>query len=107
MYIVILITVSNKEESERIAHELIKNKLVACVNMLEGVTSLFWWEGKIDKAKEVLLVAKSKKEKLAKIIRCVKSLHSYEVPEIIALPIIGGNRAYLKWIDISLAATSK
>lgn len=102
MYIVIFITASNKKEAKRLAQALIRNKLAACVNIIDAVTSLFWWQGKIDKANEVMLVAKSKKEKLAKIIACVKSLHSYQVPEIIALPIIGGNSAYLKWIEESL-----
>ncbi|KPK96482.1 MAG: hypothetical protein AMJ95_14040 [Omnitrophica WOR_2 bacterium SM23_72] len=106
MYIVILITASNKKEARRIALALIKKRLASCVNILGLVTSLFWWKGKIDKANEALLVAKSKKEKLAKIVTCVKSLHSYQVPEIIALPIIGGNSAYLKWIDESLRNSS-
>ncbi|KPK98189.1 MAG: hypothetical protein AMJ95_05635 [Omnitrophica WOR_2 bacterium SM23_72] len=103
MYIVILITASNKREAKRIASALIQKKLAACVNIVEDVASLFWWQDKADKAKEVLLVVKSKKEKLARVITCVKSLHSYQVPEIIALPIIDGNSAYLKWIDSSLA----
>ncbi|MFH0826843.1 MAG: divalent-cation tolerance protein CutA [Candidatus Omnitrophota bacterium] len=102
MHIVILITAPNKTEAKRIASALIRKKLAACVNIAEGLTSLFWWKGKVDKANEALLVVKSKKEKLAKVITCVKSLHSYQVPEIIALPIIGGNSAYLKWIDDSL-----
>ena len=102
MHIVIFITASNKKEAKRLAQGLIRKKLAACVNIVDGLTSLFWWQGKIDKAKETLLVVKSRKAKLAKIMACVKAMHSYEVPEIIALPIVGGNSAYLKWIDSSL-----
>ena len=87
-YIVIFITVSNKKEAQRIAKELIRQKLAACVNIVEKVESLFWWQAKVERAREALLIVKTKKELLNKLIRLVKSLHSYTVPEIIALPII-------------------
>jgi len=102
MYIVIFITVSNKKEAKRIASGLIRNKLAACVNIALKIESFFWWQGKPDKAKEMLLIAKSKKQNFNKIIKLVKSLHSYEVPEIIALPVAAGYKPYLKWIDESL-----
>jgi periplasmic divalent cation tolerance protein len=102
MYIVIFITCSNKQEAGKISEQLVKNKLVACVNIVGAVESVFWWRGKVDQANEVLLIAKSKRTKLARIARLVKSIHSYEVPEIIALPIIGGYRPYLDWIDESV-----
>lgn len=104
MYIVILITCANKKEARAIAGGLIKDKLAACVNILAGVESTFWWENKVERQEEVMLVVKSKKTKLARIIKKVKSLHSYSVPEIIALPIIAGDRHYLKWIDESLGS---
>ncbi len=103
MYIVIFITASSKEEAEKIGHKLVENKLAACVNIIEPISSLFWWQAKIDRASESLLIIKSKKSKLPKIIKLIKSIHSYEVPEIIALPIIGGEKKYLRWIDESLA----
>lgn len=102
MYIVIFITASNKEEAEKIANKLVENKLAACVNIIDNVQSIFWWEGKPDSAKEALLVIKSNKSRLSRIIKLVKSLHSYKVPEIIALPIIAGDKNYLKWLDESL-----
>ena len=102
MYIVIFVTASNKKEAKGIAEALVRDKLVACANIIDKLESVFWWEGKVDRAEEVLLVIKSKKEKLAKIIKRVRSLHSYQVPEIIALPIVGGYQPYLKWIDESL-----
>jgi periplasmic divalent cation tolerance protein len=107
MYIVIFVTASNKKEAKRIAGALVRHKLVACVNILDSVSSFFWWQGKVDKAAETLLIIKSKKDRLPKIIQCVKSLHSYQVPEIIAVPIVAGNRAYLRWIDASLATRHK
>ncbi len=101
-YSLIFITCPNKIEAKRIACQLLENKLAACVNIVGKIKSLFWWEGKVDKANEVLLIIKSKKSKLAKIIKQVKLLHSYQVPEIIVIPIIGGNKVYLKWIDESI-----
>lgn len=101
MYAVIFITCANKKEAGRIAKALVKNKLAACVNIVDKIESIFWWQGKVDLASEALLIMKSKREKLTKIIKLVKSMHSYEVPEIIALPIIGGYRPYLEWIDES------
>lgn len=102
MYIVILVTASNKREAQKIATGLVKAKLAACVNIIDKVDSLFFWEARIDQAKESLLIIKSKKEKFPSIIKLVKSLHSYKVPEIIALPVISGDKPYLRWIDAAL-----
>jgi periplasmic divalent cation tolerance protein len=99
MYILIFITSANKKEAERIAQELIKHKLAACVNIVKDIKSVFWWQARVDKADEILLIAKSTKAKFNRIVKKVKSLHSYDVPEIIALPIIAGNKGYLEWID--------
>jgi len=101
MHIVIFITCANKKEAGRIATALVKSRLVACVNVLGNIESIFWWQGKVDKAKETLLIIKTKKPLLGKLIKKVKSLHSYTVPEIIALPIIAGSKEYLKWINES------
>ena len=103
MYVIIFITTASKSEAEKIAHGILKRKIAACVNIVDNVKSLFWWESKIDSAKEVLLMVKSKRSKLNKIIKFVKSVHSYDVPEIIALPIIGGFKPYLEWIDGSVS----
>src|SRR3989338_9331518 len=94
--IVIFITVSNQEEAGKIADALVKKRLVACVNIINSIKSIFHWKGKIDSADEILLIAKSVKRNFNKIVKEVKRLHSYECPEIIALPIIAGNEDYLK-----------
>jgi|SRR3989338_1957536 len=101
MHIVVLVTASSKKEGQKLASCLLQEKLAACVNVIDGVNSLFRWQGKIDKAKEALLIIKTRKTLFNKLLKKVKSLHSYEVPEIIALPIIAGNKKYLDWIDDS------
>ncbi|MFH1191037.1 MAG: divalent-cation tolerance protein CutA [Candidatus Omnitrophota bacterium] len=102
MYIIVLVTAKDKKEAQKISVGLVKAKLAACVNIVDGVNSIFFWAGKIDQAKELLLLIKSKQEKLSQIIKLVRSLHSYEIPEIIAIPIIAGDRPYLRWIDAAL-----
>ena len=102
MHTVIFVTASGKEEADKIAENIIQNKLAACVNIISNIESVFWWEGKIDRAQEVLLVIKSVESKVGEIIAAVKSLHSYEVPEIIALPITAGFKPYLDWINESI-----
>ena len=76
---------------------------MACVNIVPKVSSHFWWEDKLDSAEECLLIVKTKSSLLPEIIALVKGVHSYDVPEIIALPIIGGNQDYLHWIEESLS----
>ncbi len=100
-YIVVLVTAKDKKEAGKIARGLLRAKLIACANIIEGVQSLFWWQGKIDSSKEVLLVLKTKKILFRKVLNQVKSLHSYQTPEIIALPLVAGSEDYLAWISSS------
>ena len=102
MYIVVFVTASSKKEAKLISTSLLEEKLAACVNILELAGSYFWWEGKIDYAKEILLIIKTKKKMLSKVVKAVKLKHSYTVPEVIAMPVIGGNRDYLRWIGESV-----
>lgn len=101
-FIVILITCSTDKEAKKIANTLLTQKKAACVNILHRVNSLFWWQGKIDSANEVLLVVKTESHLFDYIVKLVKKIHSYDVPEIIALPVIGGNKEYLEWISESV-----
>ena len=102
MNVVIFVTAPNKEEAGKIADKLIRDKLAACVNIIAGVESVFRWEGKIERANEALLIIKSTEENQHKIINTVKSLHSYEVPEIICMRISAGFKPYLDWINESV-----
>ena len=98
-HIVVFITVADEEEARLISRVLLKQKKAACINIIPGVNSLFWWQEKIDSAQESLLVIKTRSVLLDEITQLVKEIHSYDVPEIIALPIIGGNKDYLEWVD--------
>lgn len=104
--IVVLVTTSDRAEAERVAARLIERRLVACVNMVEGVSSHFIWKGRLEQATECLLIAKSVRRVFGSLTREVRAAHSYEVPEIIALPIVEGDAAYLAWIAEIVAAES-
>lgn len=101
MHLVIFVSAGSKKEAEKIASCLLKERLAACVNIMKDVDSHFWWQGKLNKTKEALLIIKTRKSLFARLVKKVKSLHSYKVPEIIALPIIAGHKPYLDWIDES------
>ena len=96
--IVVLITAGSDDESARIAQALVDEHLAACVNIIPAIQSVFFWEGRTQTARESLLICKSRASLLQNIIGRVKSLHSYSVPEIIALPIVGGSSDYLAWV---------
>jgi periplasmic divalent cation tolerance protein len=99
-----MVMCASKKEARAIAGSLLKKKLVACANIIGAVSSEFWWRGKIDKAAETLLLMKTVKSNFRRIESEVKRLHSYEVPEIIALPVIAGSEDYLGWIRKSADA---
>jgi periplasmic divalent cation tolerance protein len=98
-HVAILITASSAEEAQKIAHHLVAEHLVACANIVFSIQSVFYWQEKVCDEKEVLLICKSRGSLFEKISRRVKELHSYTVPEIIALPIVQGSKDYLHWID--------
>lgn len=102
VYTVIFVTTKNKTEARKIAQRLLKERLAACINIVGGMESLFWWQGNIDKAQEALMIIKTKRKLFEKIVSKVKLWHSYQNPEIIALPIQAGSWNYLKWIDENL-----
>lgn len=96
--IVVLITAGSEAEATTIARALVEKELVACVNILPGIRSIFQWEGKVTEEQEVLLMAKTVSKVFQEVAATVKSLHSYSVPEVIALPIQEGLPEYLNWI---------
>jgi len=97
--ILVLITCATSQEAERIARELVEQRLAACVNVVPHVRSLFSWENALCVEEEVLLVVKTRRSRFRQLAVSVRTLHSYRVPEIIALPIVEGSARYLKWID--------
>jgi periplasmic divalent cation tolerance protein len=98
-YIIVLVTTASKQEAEKIAEQVLKERLIACANIIGPVSSLFHWSGKTEKAEEYLVLMKSRKDLFEKLAKTVKALHSYEVPEILALPIVVGSKAYLDWLN--------
>jgi len=97
-YVVVFITTAADEEAELISRVLLEQRKAACVNIVPRVSSLYWWQGNIDSSKESLLVIKTKASLLDEIVKLVKEIHSSDIPEIIAVPIIGGSEDYLEWI---------
>jgi periplasmic divalent cation tolerance protein len=100
--IVVLMTAGNNEEAARLADMLIGAHLAACVQILPEMESVYRWQGKIERQPEVLLLAKTSRSKFDELEREVRALHSYETPEIVALPIIAGSTPYLEWLNASL-----
>jgi len=98
--VVVLVTCSGLAEAREIAKAVVEARLAACVNILPGaVTSIYRWKGKVESAKERLLLIKTSRRRLAKLRTEIDKLHSYDVPEFIALPITAGSRKYLNWMD--------
>jgi periplasmic divalent cation tolerance protein len=101
--IVVFVTCASAREARRIATALVSKRLAACGNIFGApVFSIYRWKGKVEKAREVLLILKSTRKAFAALEREVRRLHSYETPEIIALPIAAGSHAYLKWLQDSV-----
>ena len=100
-YCVVFVTAKDVVEAEKISQELLQKKLAACVNIVSKIKSFFWWKGTIDQEDESFLIIKTRAALLDELTAAVKAAHSYTVPEIIALPILGGNPDYLKWITES------
>ncbi|MDG6222246.1 MAG: divalent-cation tolerance protein CutA [Candidatus Bathyarchaeota archaeon] len=101
-YIIVLMTVSSKSEAEDIIQKLLEEHLIACANILDAVCSLFWWKEKIEQENETLVLMKSSEELFKKLTKRIQDLHSYEVPEILALPILDGSQSYLDWMKTAL-----
>ena len=99
MYLVVLVTCPGEKEAEIISRSLLKERLAACVNVVPNLTSFFWWNKKVHKSGEVLLMIKTKKKNLREIVKNIKQEHQYENPEVIALPIVGGSKEYMQWIE--------
>lgn len=98
-YCIVKSTASNKEEAVKLSRFLVENKLIACANIIENITSIYNWDGKLNQDNEVLIIMKTKIELYDKVEEAIKKLHSYDTPEIIVTPVISGSKEYLDWIN--------
>jgi uncharacterized protein involved in tolerance to divalent cations len=101
-FIVVYVTAGSADEGQRIAGALVEERLAACVNRVTGVRSTYRWEGRVERADEELLIVKTSRDLFERLKKRIAELHSYSVPEIIALPIIDGSESYLKWLHEEL-----
>jgi periplasmic divalent cation tolerance protein len=97
-YIVVFITAPQEEEALKIAQALVDDKIAACVNIVKNIRSIYRWQGKIEDDNEFLMIVKTRRDLFENLLKSVKRLHSYSVPEIIALPVIEGSEDYLSWL---------
>jgi periplasmic divalent cation tolerance protein len=97
-YRVVLVTCGSIAEARRIGRAVVEKKLAACANIVPGVESIYRWKGKVERARELLVIMKTSETRLRELEREVKRVHSYEVPEFIVLPIVDGSKEYLQWI---------
>ena len=98
VYIIVLVTTASKHEAEEIVQHLLGDKLIACANIVGPVSSFFRWSGKIDRAEEYLALMKTRRDLFQRLSEVVKTLHRYVVPEILALQVVEGSKAYLDWL---------
>ena len=103
--IVVFITAGNRDEAVRLAEMLVEVRLAACVQILPGVESVYRWQGKIERQNEVLLIAKTLNSKFDELEKEVRAVHSYETPEIVAVPVVSGSGPYLEWLMASVGAS--
>ena len=94
----VYMTAGSKDEARKIGEELVVSKLAACVNILDNMNSFYMWDGKVQDDTEVVMIAKTTEARVPQLIEKVKSLHSYDCPCIVSLPVSGGNSAFLDWI---------
>jgi len=106
-YRVVLVTCGSIAEARKIGSNVVEKKLAACANIVPSVESIYRWKGKLERAREVLVVIKTTANRLPELEREMKQLHSYDVPEFIVLPIIAGSRKYLVWLQESTAPANK
>jgi periplasmic divalent cation tolerance protein len=103
---IVLSTAGSEEEARKIAHHLVEKRLAACVNIVPQIESIYRWQGKVESSREWLLVIKTTAEKFEAVRDAIRELHSYDLPECVALTIDDGSSAYLKWIEDSLVSES-
>jgi periplasmic divalent cation tolerance protein len=102
--IVVFSTCDSQEKADALARHLVEAHVAACVNIIPGARSVYRWQGKIENAEEWVLIIKSRRDLFEKLREAIAKMHSYEVPEVVALPVVDGSDAYLAWLDRELGA---
>lgn len=97
-FLLVLVTTPGREDAQSMARIIVQERLAACVNIIDGIDSIYRWEGKVEEGSEALMLIKTRKELLDPLKVRVKELHSYSVPEVVALDISGGSAGYLAWL---------
>ncbi len=105
--VLVYITCRNEHEAEKVGESLIQSRLAACVNIVGGMRSMFWWNGKIDQERETILLAKTQVGLVGQLTEAVRSVHSDECPCVVAIPIIDGNPDFLRWIQSETGSEPK
>lgn len=105
-YIQVFTTVENRDDADQIAKTLVEKRLAACIQIIGPLTSYFQWRGKLESSQEYLCLIKSREDIYSKLEEAIKRLHPYEVPEILAIPVIKGSKEYLNWLDQELKSDS-
>jgi periplasmic divalent cation tolerance protein len=98
-YIQVITTTENKTDAEKIAEILVEKKLAGCVQIIGPISSIYWWEGKIEKANEWLCLIKTTRVMYADLESAIRKIHPYKVPEILAMPVVAGSKDYLRWLE--------
>jgi len=101
-YIQVLTTTEKREDGEKIAKAIVKNRLAGCIQLVGPIVSTYWWRGNVETAEEWLCFIKTKKDLYEELEESIKKVHPYETPEIIAMPIVAGSKDYLKWLSNEL-----
>jgi periplasmic divalent cation tolerance protein len=101
---IVLVTVADEEQALALARALVERRLAACVNITGRVRSIYRWQGAVEEATEHILIIKSRAPLIARLVRAVRELHSYDTPEVVALPIVAGLQPYLDWLTASTTA---
>lgn len=100
----VYVTAETADQARGIGHAAVEARLAACANLLTGMRSIYWWEGELREAEETVVILKTRNELVDALVEKVRSLHSYDCPCVVALPLTGGNRAYLDWIAAETVA---
>jgi periplasmic divalent cation tolerance protein len=103
-FAIVLVTAPDLRTARMLGRAALKARLAACVNILKGIESHYWWQGRIEKGAETLLILKTARQRLASLQKLVMSLHPYDTPEFLVLEVSGGNRRYLDWLGMSVRA---